>query len=320
MVFYVILPLLLQVSVLACTATGGVSAPKISPRASASFTWQNPFIAYGMTARQQSLIEHALTKLFDKCLATYGLTLPPTATIAVDPVVAATTSSASVAGWLSIQQSQQRGYLPASPTNDQGELQPLDGPWDISFSAPKSEGALFKDLSSTLRGTTSTFDGKPVPRGGCVQWATGALDGQEGDPENRNIASDPGALLLYLDELTLTSTNENNLVNKAISEWRVCMKEADYRYSSPQAAENDPRWMSYASTGISRQGLIAKEKPVAYADARCRYLTRYSSIRATVFTHYADQVLASHSTQIRRYRSELLQIIRNASSLITNGR
>jgi hypothetical protein len=312
-----IFALLLATCIVACgTAEGMRTSSNPAQRSPASFSWQNPFIPYGMAIPQQRLIERALAKVLSRCLATYGLALPSSTTVSVDPEIAATTSSAATAQWLSVAQSEQDGYLPPGSATTQGQLQPLDGPWDVAFKLPRGQGALFDNLSALLRGTINSYDNKPVPEGGCVRWATDDLDGHKVYSGKLNIASDPDGLLFYLDQLAVMATDSDSRVQRATTKWRDCMRIAGYRYTSPSAAESDSRWISYASAGLTRQELVKEQEPVAYADAQCRYSSNYSKIRATVFTSYAQKYLTAHTVQLQHYRAELLRMIHVSSILV----
>jgi hypothetical protein len=137
----------------------------------------------------------------------------------------------------------------------------------------------YDDVLATNSGT-GTFNGQPVPDGGCIGKARVAI---EGTSANEDLVSN-------LDARAYTAHNTDSRVKFGFEAWSNCMSKEGYTYKTPMDANNDNRWSGPTAT--------TEEIAVATADVNCKLATNLVGIRMAVDAAYQRQEIASHATEL----------------------
>lgn len=152
--------------------------------------------------------------------------------------------------------------------------------------------------------TVATFDGKPVPKGGCAVVALGVVGGQ---PPS-----------IYPDQLPgqgpRVPPSDPRLV-AAIAKWSACMKGRGFAYQTPVDAANavmpDPRKDPPAANPL--------EIPTAEADMACKQSTNLMGTVLALETAYDKQYIDSHATALTDFAKQLNDRVRKAAQIIADG-
>ncbi|WP_203723872.1 hypothetical protein [Actinoplanes teichomyceticus] len=144
------------------------------------------------------------------------------------------------------------------------------------------------ELNKVLYGLASQYGGQRVPTGGCRAEAAARL--MKGVPRvDRGL---PGRL----EQQAAAASAKDPRLAAALRAWASCMERAGYRYASPKAAADDPRWED-ASTATE------EERAVALADVRCQNETRYLTTLIDVTAEHQRELISRHATELGRLKS-----------------
>lgn len=128
-----------------------------------------------------------------------------------------------------------------------------------------------------VRGEVATYDGKPVPEGGCAGEARRELHDTELQPALSPVQQ--------LDTESYVSSQKDPAVKEAAAKWSACMKESGHRYPDPMAAINDKEF------GGAAPG--EHEKEVALADVLCKRKVNLIGVWSGAETAYQRSLIES---------------------------
>ncbi len=173
---------------------------------------------------------------------------------------------------------------------------------------PKAAGPAFtNDQDAVLVGRgQQTFNGVPVPDGGCAGEAQRAL--AAGGPP-LDTAGRPG-LVAQLNHDVGARADGDSRVQAAFGAWSRCMKESGYDYAGPWDANDDPHW--------SGSAIPPQEIATAVADAACRRRTNLVGIWFAVESAYQTRAIESNAQQLAEYRRYLDNVGRNVAKILAD--
>ncbi|WP_433250503.1 hypothetical protein ACQPYK_04265 [Streptosporangium sp. CA-135522] len=149
--------------------------------------------------------------------------------------------------------------------------------------------------TGVFTGTTQTYNGQPVPAGGCEGEARAAIMPKNATP----VREDASDLAFKAGGLA----SRDSRVVKATQEWVACMKAAGFNYTGPNQARNDPRWAAPSS---------AEENTIATTDAQCRARTNLLNIQVAVEVAYQNQLINQHKDELAISKKQLSAMVNNA--------
>jgi hypothetical protein len=142
------------------------------------------------------------------------------------------------------------------------------------------------------RGTVSVYNGVAVPKGGCRGEATATLHGEASKLEI-------GWATLQANG-TSTKARTDRRFADMVAEWRACMDNAGYDYSSPQQAAEK----------FGAQAVSEAQIKTATADVRCKEKVNYLGVYLTVWAKYQqqslDQNVATYA-ELLTFKKQVLQ-------------
>ena len=130
--------------------------------------------------------------------------------------------------------------------------------------------------------TPGSYNGKPVPAGGCV----GEADRQLTDPANDMLVN-------TLDQQSLDDSQALPAVKAAISQWSDCMRQSGY-----QAA--DPLKASLLTQQLKATVGDPVDRKIAVADVTCKTHTNLVGIWFAAESTLQQQYIAAHAAQLRQ--------------------
>ncbi|MFG2235174.1 hypothetical protein ACGFNX_35155 [Streptomyces sp. NPDC048723] len=133
-----------------------------------------------------------------------------------------------------------------------------------------------------VRGEVTTYNGVPVPQGGCIGEAQRELH----EVELQDALNLPHKLNME----SYTKSQKAPAVVKATEEWSNCMKESGHTYPDPLAAINDKEF-SAATPGTH-------EKEVALADVLCKQKVNLIGVWSDAESEYQRFLIESHSSAL----------------------
>ncbi|KMO99201.1 hypothetical protein [Streptomyces roseus] len=131
-----------------------------------------------------------------------------------------------------------------------------------------------------VRGEVTTYNGKPVPEGGCAQEA-----GRELHDTELQQALGP---VQRLDVESYETSRKDPAVTEVSGKWSTCMEESGYRYPDPVAAINDREFASGAPSD--------HEKAVALADVLCKRKVNLIGVWSGAESAYQRSLIKSKSS------------------------
>jgi hypothetical protein len=141
------------------------------------------------------------------------------------------------------------------------------------------------------------FNGKTIPDGGCLGAARREVEGA-------TDLSMPGQLAFD----AWTASKSDSRVVAAFARWSTCMARSGYRYNTPMAANNDPKW--------SGEKASAEEIAVAVADVDCKKTTNLAGIRMAVDAAYQREAISQHSADLNAIKAGLARQAATASAIL----
>jgi hypothetical protein len=179
------------------------------------------------------------------------------------------------------------------------------------YSAPESAQhkatgpSVTNDQDAVLVGRGQrTFNGVPVPDGGCAGEAQRVL--AAGVPP-LDTAGRPG-LVQQLNHDVGVRADSDSRVRAAFGAWSRCMKESGYDYAGPWDANDDPHW----------SGLAVKPEEIAtaVADVKCRNRTNLVGIWFAVEIAYQKRAIEANAQQLAEYRRHMDNLARNVARIL----
>ncbi|MFF2788152.1 hypothetical protein ACFVT6_15495 [Streptomyces sp. NPDC058049] len=133
-----------------------------------------------------------------------------------------------------------------------------------------------------VRGEVTTYNGVPVPQGGCI----GEVQRELHEVELQDALNLPHKLNME----SYTKSQKAPAVVKATEEWSNCMKESGHAYPDPLAAINDKEF------GAAAPG--PHEKEVALADVLCKQKVNLIGIWSDAESEYQRFLIKSNSSAL----------------------
>lgn len=131
-----------------------------------------------------------------------------------------------------------------------------------------------------IRGEVTTYNGKPVPEGGCAGEAQRELH----DTEMQRALSP----VQQLNMESYVKSQKDPAVTEVSEKWSKCMNESGHRYPDPIAAINDQEFASGAPSN--------HEKAVALADVLCKRKVNLIGVWSDVESAYQRSLIKSKSS------------------------
>ncbi|MFD6328201.1 hypothetical protein ACFWGI_01320 [Streptomyces niveus] len=182
--------------------------------------------------------------------------------------------------------------------------------------ATKTQGQL-------LAGRITTFNGKPVPDGGCEGEALrtltkGAETAQEVTfPDGSAAGAGKDGFGEGFAEMVVSSARgkamakvrNDSRFEKVTTAWSDCMDKQGYDFDSPSAANNDKRWADATQPG-------KEEIAVAVADMRCKQKVNYLGVGIAVESAYEKQLIEEDAEILKDAKDKTAKWIENANKAL----
>ncbi|WP_412543960.1 hypothetical protein R8Z50_16100 [Longispora sp. K20-0274] len=234
-----------------------------------------PVDPYLWSAAENDQLRRAEDLLIARCVAGFGLVMPPTPRRSdVGPA----TATSRRYGLTSATEAAATGYrLAGAPTGPQPAPEPA---------------ATGGELNAVLEGGSGRVRDRPVPAGGC----RGEADRRLGDGAQLGVADVAQDVNGHAWEMSRT----HPLVTAAFAAWSRCMAAAGVDYPDPMAAMNDSRFVGTPT---------ATEIAVARADVACKVAGNTTGIWYAVEADVQRALIAANGPALdaaRRAKSEQL--------------
>jgi hypothetical protein len=249
-----------------------------------------PLDSYLVTPEQQHAVTDAINILGRDCLRRFGLEWP----------------AARVSGTATVNLNARR-YAVIDPAKAA-----VEGYHAVDII--KQERAIQEQTSTAVKPSNDamnvwagrgerSFNGEPVPSGGCAQEATRKLT--DGLP-----AADP-KLPEQLQLDAHARTVKDSRVLAVFRAWSDCMRKRGFDYPDPFVANDDQRWQTQA---ISRE-----EIDTAVADVDCKLESNVAGTLLAVESAYQRRLIDEHTTELDAVRNFLTAEVANAARVVAGG-
>ncbi|MET3425652.1 hypothetical protein BJ973_004864 [Actinoplanes tereljensis] len=229
-----------------------------------------PLDAYVLTMKQARTYTAAVNILGRDCMKQFGLTWPASA-----PAPSTEISPNA------------RRYSVIDPV--EAKTFGYHNPAALSGAAESTEKVTAEAMNVWSGGGEQTFDGKPVPPGGCSGEAARQLN--KGVPD-----VDPG-IGPKLQFASFNRLKTDSRVKRAYAEWSSCMRTKGFDYPDPYTAVNDRRWATAKPTPT--------EIDTAGADVACKTQTNTAGVMLAVETAYQKRDIEARSPEMASIKSYL---------------
>lgn len=253
------------------------SAPKHRTReANRGPSARLPIARYSLTDEEAVLLSRAERRLIGACMKRYGL---PYEEATVDPPGL----SDRRYGLADRVEAQNSGYHPPEFTGNETVKQA-------------------QESMPVLMGQVSSYQGKPVPSGGCVEEAGRRVQG----------APAPQDAVQAATEISRSSFEESRSdpgVRKVVSAWSQCMKSKGYSYPSPADS---------AAAFVEKAEVTREEKRAATADVSCKDETGLIDIWLRVETRIQEEELMPRRELLSVLEKRHRQQVEGATAILSS--
>ncbi|MFC1416623.1 hypothetical protein [Streptacidiphilus cavernicola] len=276
------------------SAAAAVPPPTGAPTAGLTKGMVLPLEAYMENRQQMLVIDNGRLAVEAKCLARYGFSISTRVTNPGN--LAPGFDEANMErryGVSDLDEAMTYGYhLAYTPT-----------PVDSASNTPDSPSrhALVFGATVDAAGVTTpltTYDGKPVPQGGCLGEAT------------RQIGDGPlqADLPHQLDLQSMNLSTAEPQVQAVIARWSRCMRSAGYRAVSPE--------QTGSLYPVSKDGLTSTaEIKAAVADVRCKQSTGLVATWFAAETAVQRQLIDRNQSALDQEKTVLSTAVKRAAAL-----
>ncbi|MFE4479039.1 MULTISPECIES: hypothetical protein [Streptomycetaceae] len=258
-----------------------------------------PLDGYKPTAEQAVTISRASHLVTARCMKDFGLQAPEETYDAFTQAATAARERTQLYGYFAPAKAAEKGY-------DRNQVIP--------------DSTLSPDVTSVLYGAdpsgkpVTSFNGRPVPKGGCWQAGADALGGPPPVPGTAQGLPDKGPRIPLTDP-RLTA---------AYAEWSACMKGKGYSYANPADAYSDRKWGAAGTTPAAGTAPAAgtppprspDEVPTAEADIACKLSLNTVGRLVAVETAYDNQYIARNADSLRSFAQQLSARTQRAQAVI----
>lgn len=152
------------------------------------------------------------------------------------------------------------------------------------------------------RGQT-TYNGQPVPSGGCAQEALRQLSDGLAEVDLRLVER----LRIEARDRTMTDSR----VVAVFARWSACMKKKGYAYPDPFAANDDQRWQV--------EKITQAETDTAVADVTCKKEANVVGTMLVVERAYQQRQIERHAAELDAVRNYVKTRVANAGRVLAGG-
>ncbi|MBD0671952.1 hypothetical protein [Streptomyces sp. CBMA156] len=186
------------------------------------------------------------------------------------------------------------------------------GPWDVSEAGWRGTEVIDLGGLRLPRGPGidfTEFQGRAVPKGGCLQEGLDAVGGAA------FLNSAPSALPGGGPKEPLTDPR----VVAADRQWSNCMKDRGFTYATPADAYMDPRWRDRTQGAGASVGHTPAELATATADDACKRSTGFMGIAVAVQAAYDRQYIAAHPQEPATFAQGIGRHVADAEKTVAAG-
>jgi hypothetical protein len=250
-------------------------------------TWVLPIEAYLPTPEEDRQISKAREALVESCLRRYGFDPKPLPDL---PSVGTRTLTDLRYGIHNPKNAESWGYKP-------------DPERQAAYDAAVAEGVIGEhndpDEPKVLQGDVSSYNGKPVPEGGCSAESDRRISGE--NSFYSKFAENLG------NEAWIKAKREPD-VTKVFQLWSACMKTEGHTYAEPMDAHEDPR---FAETPASSDEIV-----VARADVACRDKHSVTRVWFDAESRLQQAAIEKHAERLDKEKKNLVNAVRNAAGIL----
>lgn len=248
-----------------------------------------PVDGYRLPAGDQNMVYEAEHKAMESCMLRFGAAfdVPP------QTVPAERTDYDRLFGVLDLSLAKKSGYhIPGDEISNTGQT---------AARSTKSLGMLDEHALSIATGEATARNRavESLPSGGCVSESRETVGVV--NPELVEAAIGYG----------LEQSDRDVRVLAAFRAWSTCMAERGFKYETPAAAINDPRW----ATQRASQDEIA----TAVADVTCKNETNLTGVRVAVASAWQEKYIRSHRESFDKLGSALDEQVAHSKELLLAG-
>ncbi|MGY0233870.1 hypothetical protein [Longispora urticae] len=271
--------------------------PKLDPAIVASAdprAASYPLRALAPSATTLKVIKRAATIALDRCMRQFGFPADPSS---VDAEETDTSWRYRYGLWIEAEATEW-GYLP--PTGGTpGQPSGLN-------IGPYTSGAAL----SVVGGSVQTFEGRPVPAGGCAAEAQRAVYGTTVLPHDDLLGP-------RLDKEALSRALQDSRVVSLTDQWRTCMRDAGFSHADPMAPFSF--WLNRRGSEKTRMVVSAEEKTAARADVACKRSTGLLGTTMAADIAY-QRILVDRNIEALRAASTMYEpYLGRANEIIARG-
>ncbi|MGM9330893.1 hypothetical protein [Streptomyces murinus] len=255
--------------------------------------WQLPMDAYQYTPAQSAEVQGAVYSLANSCMRDLGYSTDLPTRLHPGP---------------------DHNAFRYGPVTDAQATQGYR--WMLRKAAPNGARALnptSEEYGALLGKSRHGRNGRPVPTGGCLGSARGALDSRGGRVDLpdviRAIADDSYAL-----------SQRTAQVQTVFHSWSACMRQAGYHYPDPTAPARDKALVGTAPSGTGPVPAASpREVAVARADVACKRQVGLLSVWYSVERTMQSEAAARHAAELAPVPAAIARTVRNATAVLTAG-
>ncbi|GLH97643.1 hypothetical protein [Phytohabitans aurantiacus] len=249
-----------------------------------------PLDDFAQTEDQEHAITDAVNILGRQCMKRFGLDWPAarvSGSFEVDPY-------ARRYSIIDVEKASVEGYHAVDIIKRQRALAELDA------NAPTPS----REAMNVWAGRgQSSYNGEPVPAGGCAKEATDKLAG--------GVREADLALVQRLQVEARGRTMADSRVVKVFAAWSACMKDEGFSYPDPFAANDDQRWQS--------ETISAEETATAVADVKCKDKANVVGTMLAVERAYQRRQVEQHGTELTAVKAYVQARAATAGRVLASG-
>ena len=249
-----------------------------------------PLMAHAMGDAKIRLVNRARIVVGDKCMSEFGISQTP--------------------GWNA------EGAIPANPYAKYGV-------WDeksaaaFGYDSPpvtEDDPDFFRfgaDGQSVWWGQVDTYQGRPVPEGGCAAREVEAVMG------DFTFEMVDGNGRVDLEKEALTRATQDSRVAPLLDAWRSCMKEAGWDYADPQAPFG--YWHDKRGSNKHQAVISDEEKRSAVTDVECKKSTGLLGTWIAAEVAYQKVLIERDWETLRVYKQNLDALVKRANKVLAEA-
>ncbi|HEY3869265.1 MAG TPA: hypothetical protein VGM10_12975 [Actinocrinis sp.] len=246
-----------------------------------------PISGYELTALESGQEEYLATRLQQLCMNEFGFDYLPGLSASQVSLDART-----------IREIDSRRYGVSDPVavSTYGYEMPS---WTTGTSAPVALGSLPKPVRSVLLGTAGSYEGRPIPTGGCMAQVQQELE-QMGinATVQQSGGQDVSDAVAGIRSNGFQRTQSDPRVLKVFARWSACMSAHGYSYATPIDAGADPRWSSPGPAG-------AAQIQTAEQDLACKQQVNVIGVEVAVESDYENTAIAQNAQAMSQAKAEV---------------